>query len=128
MSSGVTLVVSGRDNPLTIDPDMSFFKTLYKRHTNFSSVIDKLTLQNRPVNNGISTTRVEVKGDLLSYMYIACNSIGESETLLRRWNRIIDKVELFIGGQLIDTQYYDYSTKIATDVQAPTLSKIQRLS
>ena len=123
MSSGVTLVVSGRDNPLTIDPDMSFFKTLYKRHTNFSSVIDKLTLQNRPVNNGISTTRVEVKGDLLSYMYIACNSIGESETLLRRWNRIIDKVELFIGGQLIDTQYYDYSTKIATDVQAPTLSK-----
>ena len=55
MSSGVTLVVSGRDNPLTIDPDMSFYKTLYKRHTNFSSVIDKLTLQTKPVNNGSST-------------------------------------------------------------------------
>ena len=123
MSSGVTLVVSGRDNPLTIDPDVSFFKTLYKRHTNFSSVIDKLTLQTRPANNGSSKTRVEVKGDLLSYMYLSCNSTIDGETLLRKWSRVIDKVELFIGGQLIDTQYYEYSTKIATDVQAPTLSK-----
>ena len=123
MSSGVTLVVSGRDNPLTIDPDMSFFKTLYKRHTNFSSVIDKLTLQNKPVNNGSSKTRVEIKGDLLSYMYITCSSLDNGESLLRKWSRVIDKVELFIGGQLIDTQYYEYSTKIATDVQASTLSR-----
>lgn len=123
MSSGVTLVVSGRDNPLTIDPDMSFFKTLYKRHTNFSSVIDKLTLQTKPVNNGSSKTRVEIKGDLLSYMYITCSSLDNGETLLRKWSRVIDKVELFIGGQLIDTQYYEYSTKIATDVQASTLTR-----
>jgi hypothetical protein len=123
MSPGVTLVVAGRDNPLNIDPDVSFFKTLYKRHTNFSSVIDKLTLQTRPANNGTSTTRVEVKGDLLSYMYISNDWGNTTESVPRKWSRVIDKVELFIGNQLIDTQYYDYSAKIATEVQAPTLSK-----
>ena len=123
MSPGVTLVVAGRDNPLSIDPDLSFFKTLYKRHTNFSSVIDKLTLQTRPANNGTSTTRVEVKGDLLSYMYISNDWGSTTEALPRKWSRVINKVELFIGNQLIDTQYYDYSNKIATEVQATTLSK-----
>ena len=123
MSPGVTLVVAGRDNPLSIDPDISFFKTLYKRHTNFSSVIDKLTLQTRPANNGTSTTRVEVKGDLLSYMYISNDGGSTTEAFPRKWSRVINKVELFIGNQLIDTQYYDYSNKIATEVQATTLSK-----
>ena len=122
MSSGVTLVAAGRDNPLNIDPDFTFFSTVYKRHTNFSSVIDRLNINTKPSNNGSSTSRFEIKGDLLSYVYLVCES-PEKFTASRDWSQVIDKVELFIGNQLVDTQYYEYSKKIATDVQASSLSR-----
>jgi len=122
MSSGVTLVAAGRDNPLNIDPDFTFFSTVYKRHTNFSSVIDRLNINTKPSNNGSSTSRFEIKGDLLSYVYLVCESPDEFTTS-RDWSRVIDKVELFIGNQLVDTQYYEYSKKIVPDVQASSLSR-----
>ena len=122
MSSGVTLVAAGRDNPLNIDPDFTFFSTVFKRHTNFSSVIDRLNINTKPSNNGSSTSRFEIKGDLLSYVYLVCES-PEKFTVNRDWSQVIDKVELFIGNQLVDTQYYEYSKKIAPDVQAPSLSR-----
>jgi len=122
MSSGVTLVAAGRDNPLNIDPDFTFFSTVFKRHTNFSSVIDRLNINTKPSNNGSSTSRFEIKGDLLSYVYLVCES-PENFTVKRDWSQVIDKVELFIGNQLIDTQYYEYSKKIAPDVQASSLSR-----
>ena len=122
MSSGVTLVAAGRDNPLNIDPDFTFFSTVFKRHTNFSSVIDRLNINTKPSNNGSSTSRFEIKGDLLSYVYLVCES-PEKFTVNRDWSQVIDKVELFIGNQLVDTQYYEYSKKIAPDVQASSLSR-----
>ena len=122
MSSGVTLVAAGRDNPLNIDPDFTFFSTVFKRHTNFSSVIDRLNINNKPSNNGSSTSRFEIKGDLLSYVYLVCES-PDKFTESRDWSQVIDKIELFIGNQLVDTQYYEYSKKIATDVQASSFSR-----
>jgi hypothetical protein len=122
MSSGVTLVAAGRDNPLNIDPDFTFFSTVFKRHTNFSSVIDRLNINTKPSNNGSSTSRFEIKGDLLSYVYLVCES-PEKFTVNRDWSQVIDKVELFIGNQLVDTQYYEYSKKIAPDIQASSLSR-----
>ena len=122
MSSGVTLVAAGRDNPLNIDPDFTFFSTVFKRHTNFSSVIDRLNVNTKPSNNGSSTSRFEIKGDLLSYVYLVCDS-PDNFTVKRDWSQVIDKVELFIGNQLVDTQYYEYSKKIAPDVQASSLSR-----
>lgn len=122
MSSGVTLVAAGRDNPLNIDPDFTFFSTVFKRHTNFSSVIDRLNINTKPSNNGSSTSRFEIKGDLLSYVYLVCES-PDKFTVIRDWSQVIDKVELFIGNQLVDTQYYEYSKKIAPDVQASSLSR-----
>ena len=122
MSSGVTLVAAGRDNPLNIDPDFTFFSTVFKRHTNFSSVIDRLNINNKPSNNGSSTSRFEIKGDLLSYVYFVCES-PDKFTASRDWSQVIDKIELFIGNQLVDTQYYEYSKKIATDVQASSFSR-----
>ena len=122
MSSGVTLVAAGRDNPLNIDPDFTFFGTVFKRHTNFSSVIDRLNINTKPSNNGSSTSRFEIKGDLLSYVYLVCESPDKFMTS-RDWSQVIDKIELFIGNQLVDTQYYEYSKKIATDVQASSLSR-----
>jgi hypothetical protein len=122
MSSGVTLVAAGRDNPLNIDPDFTFFSTVFKRHTNFSSVIDRLNINTKPSNNGSSTSRFEIKGDLLSYVYLVCES-PEKFIVNRDWSQVIDKVELFIGNQLVDTQYYEYSKKIAPDVQASSLSR-----
>ena len=122
MSSGVTLVAAGRDNPLNIDPDFTFFSTVFKRHTNFSSVIDRLNINTKPSNNGSSTSRFEIKGDLLSYVYFVCES-PDKFTASRDWSQVIDKIELFIGNQLVDTQYYEYSKKIATDVQASSFSR-----
>ena len=124
MSGGITQLVAlgAQDSHLVGSPEVSFFQSSYKRHTNFSSVIDRQVIQNTPSASGLSSIRFERKGDLLSYVYLSNVSAAGSVTNTN-WNEIVDKVELYIGGQLIDTQNFEYSTKIHTDIMANTFSK-----
>ena len=123
MSGGITQLVSvgAQDTHLVGNPEVSFFQSSYKRHTNFSSVIERQVIQNTPANNGLSSIRFERKGDLLSYVYLVSASGGNPANI--DWTNDVDKVELYIGGQLIDTQHFEYSTKIHTDIMANSFSK-----
>jgi len=124
MSGGITQLVAlgAQDSHLVGNPEVSFFQSSYKRHTNFSSVIERQVIQNTPANNGLSSIRFERKGDMLSYVYLNPVSSTDS-TFQTNWSTVIDKVELYIGGQLIDTQHFEYSTKIHTDIMANSFSK-----
>ena len=115
MSGGlIQLVATGaQDVHLTSKPEVSFFRSGYKRYTHFSNSVERQLIQGKPVPGGISTIRVEKKGDLLSYVYMT--AIDPSGALIPNidWSsNIIDKVELLIGGQVIDTQDSFFSTRI----------------
>ena len=72
MSGGISqLVATGaQDVHLVGDPQVSFFRSNYKRHTNFSAVKARQVIQGTVQAGGMSTVRFEKKGDLLSYTYL----------------------------------------------------------
>ena len=129
MSSGLAqlLSIGAQDIHLTGDPQVSFFRSSYKTHTNFSQVIHNQVIQGNITNNGMSSVRFERLGDLLSYSYIVAEysngtvvSIGSE---INPWSNYIDKIELLIGGQVVDTQTTEFTQELATDVLAQTFSK-----
>lgn len=124
MSGGITQLVAlgAQDSHLVGSPEVSFFQSSYKRHSNFSSVIERQVLQNTPRAGGLSSVRFERKGDLLSYVYLTESTAGTGTARAPYWNTLIDKVELYIGGQLIDTQWMD-SNSIYNDVLASSMSR-----
>lgn len=126
MSGGISqLVATGaQDVHLVGDPQVSFFRSNYKRHTNFSAIKARQVIQGTPASSGMSTVRFEKKGDLLSYTYLTKhdNATGQSQAITAA---DISYVELYIGGQVIDTQYPDYSLTQWTGLEANSYSKNQ---
>jgi hypothetical protein len=124
MSGGIAqLVAIGvQDAYLVGNPDVSYFKTVYAKHTNFSHTVDEQVIQGNPAINGMSTVRFDRKGDLLSYVYLTPEN-GASSGSLTNWENYIDKVELLIGGQVVDEQDSVFSERIAIDAFAQNVSK-----
>ena len=123
MSGGVVqLVATGiQDAHLTGNPEISFFRSSYKRHTHFAMSVEEQLIQGNPGPKGVSTVRFEKKGDLLSYVYFtARTSAGVAQPV--DWGSAIDKVELVIGGQVIDTQDVYFSNTISPLMLSSTFS------
>ena len=131
MSGGITQLVAigAQDAHLVGNPEVSFFRSTYKRHTNFSQTTERQVIQGNVSNNGTSTVRFERKGDLLGYVYLTISDGTQSLQLsditsgATIWPDLISKVELLIGGQVIDDQDSVFSSNIATDLFAQSLSK-----
>ena len=124
MSGGIAqlVAVGAQDAHLVGQPEISFFRSTYKRHTNFSQTVERQVIQGNVSNGGMSTVRFERKGDLLNYVYLVVNngSLVQAES---SWTDLIDKVELLVGGQVIDEQDSTYSTLIAPTLSATSSSK-----
>jgi hypothetical protein len=120
MSGGIAqlVAVGAQDAHLVGQPEVSFFRSNYTRHTNFAQTVEKQVIQGNPSANGMSTVRFERKGDMVGYVYIA-NRGGN----LTNWDARISKVELLIGGQVIDEQDYEFSATLAPTVMNQTYSK-----
>lgn len=93
----VNLVAKGiQDVHLTGSPEISFFRSSYKRHTNFVQSIVEL----RPIGNLLSNSTVTLpitrKGDLLSYIYCDTGSatVGTTFGLSNRVIGIRPKIPL----------------------------------
>ena len=114
MSGGVVqlVAVGPQDAWLTGKPEVSFYRANYKRYTHYANSVERQVLQGTPIAGGISTIRFEKKGDLLSYVYLTARDSNGSLLVNPDWTRIIDKVELYIGGQVVDTQDIEYMTDI----------------
>lgn len=115
MSGGIVqLVATGvQDVHLTGNPEISFFRSNYRRHTHFAMSVEEQIIQGNPNPNSMSTLRFERKGDLLSYVYLTAGSGAPSVIQSVDWNTVVDKVELVIGGQVIDTQDVYFSNTIS---------------
>jgi hypothetical protein len=120
MSGGIAqlVAVGAQDAHLVGQPEVSFFRSNYKRHTNFAQTVEKQVIQGNPSSNGMSTVRFERKGDMVGYVYIANRASNITD-----WNPRISKVELLIGGQVIDEQDYEFSSNLAPTVMNQTYSK-----
>jgi hypothetical protein len=126
MSGGIAqlVAVGAQDAHLVGSPEISFFRSTYKRHTNFSQTVERQVIQGNVSNGGMSTVRFERKGDLLSYVYLAPNDGSAAQGYSAAdWRTKIAKVELLVGGQVIDDQDSTYSTLIAPVLSATNSSK-----
>jgi hypothetical protein len=126
MSGGIAqlVAVGAQDAHLVGQPEISFFRSTYKRHTNFSQTVERQVIQGNVSNGGMSTIRFERKGDLLSYVYLVPNDGSATQGYsAAQWRTKIAKVELLIGGQVVDDQDSTYSTLIAPVLSATNSSK-----
>lgn len=124
MSGGIAQLVAigAQDAHIVGRPEVSFFRSTYKRHTNFAQTVEKQVIQGNPVANGMSTVRFERKGDLLGYVYIT-NRNNPSLRTPTNWETEIAKVELLVGGQVIDTHDSRFSQRLAPLLLGQTYSK-----
>ena len=124
MSGGIAqlVAVGAQDVHLVGQPEVSFFRSTYKRHTNFSQTVERQVIQGNVSNNGMSTIRFERKGDMLNYVYLVPNT-GTATTAVADWTTMVSKIELLVGGQVIDEQDSTYSTLIAPVLSATSTSK-----
>ena len=124
MSSGIVQLVAigAQDEYIMGNPEISFFSSTFKRHANFSQSIEKQTIRGVVKNNSMSSVQIEKTGDLLGYMYFTLDDNTQALDV-QRWDTIIDKVELLIGGSVIDSQDAIFTEKIAIDTFAQNVSK-----
>ncbi|MBQ45915.1 MAG: hypothetical protein CMP10_00220 [Zetaproteobacteria bacterium] len=120
MSGGIAQLVAigAQDAHLVGQPEVSFFRSNYKRHTNFAQTVERQVIQGNPVANGMSTVRFERKGDMLGYVYISNRSAD-----ITNWANKVAKVELLIGGQVIDDQTDEFIRTLAPVTTSQTYSK-----
>jgi hypothetical protein len=125
MSGGVVQLVAigAQDAWLTGKPEVSFYRSNYKRYTHYSNSVERQVIQGQPIAGGISTIRFEKKGDLLSYVYLTVRDSNGAQMVNLDWTKVIDKVELMIGGQIVDTQDIEYMTDIEPIVGAQNYSQ-----
>ena len=126
MSGGIAqlVAVGAQDAHLVGQPEVSFFRSNYKRHTNFAQTVERQVIQGNPSTGGMSTVRFERKGDMVGYVYIVANDGAKAVRFSPAdWVSAISKVELLVGGQVIDEQTSQFSQYIAPSVLAQNLTK-----
>ena len=99
----IQLVAYGeQDAHLTGNPQVTFFKNVFRRHTNFSMETIQQVIQgssvltSSPTNGTVTISR---NGDLISDVYVSTSTTG-----VHHGDQIVTDVELEIGGQSIDKQ------------------------
>jgi hypothetical protein len=124
MSPGIVQLVAigAQDEYIMGNPEISFFNSTFKRHSNFSQSVEKQTIRGDVKNNSMSSVQIEKSGDLLGYIYMTIDDTTQALDT-SRWDRIIDKVELLIGGCVIDAQDSIFTEKIAIDTFAQNVSR-----
>ena len=105
MGGGLMQLVAygAQDIYLTGNPQITFFKVVYRRHTNFSMEAIEQTIQGNPAASGNSTVTISRNGDLVYKVYVTNNNSAVSDG-----SQMVSEVELEIGGQQIDRHYQEW--------------------
>lgn len=118
MTGGVLQLVSvGVENLyLTNDPQITFFKVVYRRHTNFSTESMPQFFNIKPDFSNRVSCSIAKNGDLINRIYVVV-TLPSIPTLpnnvVARWvNNIgfvlLKTVEIEIGGKVIDRHYSEW--------------------
>merc|ERR1712021_41274 len=106
MGGGLMQLVAygAQDIYLTGNPQITFFKVVYRRHTNFSMESIQQTLNGTVAASSSVTSTISRIGDLIHKMYIE-HDPGTNREFNNYGHLMLDFVELEIGGQRIDKHY-----------------------
>ena len=107
MGGGLLQLVAygAQDVYLTGNPQITFFKVVYRRHTNFAIEAIGQTFNGTPGYGNRVTCQISRNGDLVHRMYLSLKIPDVNPLCAFYGNRIINYVEIEIGGQKIDKHY-----------------------
>ena len=122
MGGGLLQLVSygAQDIYISGNPQITFWKVLFKRHTNFARESIEVTFNGQADFNKRVTAIINRNADLMYRTYIqlvlpAVQLDGQNNNTMARFrwlnyvgHRVVKTVELEIGGQRIDRQYGDW--------------------
>ena len=103
MGGGLIQLVSLgiQDEYLIGNPQITFFKTVYRRHTNFAiETIEQIIdgVKDTETTETVGVVNVARTGDLLTNVYVTCDQSSNGI----KGNKLIREVELLLGGTLLD--------------------------
>ena len=115
MGGGLMQLVAygAQDIYLTGNPQITFFKVVYRRHTNFAMEAIAQTFDGKVDYDRKTSVTISRNGDLIHKVYVEVN-LNAADTALSNSVELgnafafIKTVELEIGGQLIDRHYGDW--------------------
>ena len=108
MGGGLLQLVAygAQDVYLTGNPQITFFKVVYRRHTNFALEAIEQTFNGTASYGGKVTCQIARNGDLINRIYLQVTLPASSTNYCQFYGlRLIDSVEIEIGGQRIDKHY-----------------------
>jgi hypothetical protein len=120
MGGGLMQLVAygAQDVYLTGNPQITFFKVVYRRHTNFAVEPIQQTWNGAPDFGRTVTCNINRNGDLITNMYLAVtlNTLKPDSSakdfewgyVNRLGHALIENVKIEIGGSKIDEQYGEW--------------------
>jgi hypothetical protein len=123
MSGALIQLVSrgAQDVYLNSDDGHSFFRMKFTRHTNFSQAPKFI----KTISDKDPVFTIPVLGDLVNSLWLEGVDKNSNVSSNLLYNSTID---LFVGGQKIDSQHYDYYADIWPNYLADTYTKCQELT
>ena len=118
MGGGLMQLVAygAQDIYLTGNPQITFFKVVYRRHTNFSMESIEQTFNGTAAFGARVSCNISRHGDLVTNMYLQTKLAAltpQGSGTYANWvngigNALIDNITLEIGGQQIDKHYAEW--------------------
>jgi hypothetical protein len=114
MGGGLLQLVAygAQDVYLTGNPQITFFKVVYRRHTNFAIEAIQQTFNGNPGYGNRVTCQISRNGDLINRMYLQVDvpaATNDDYTYVNYLGlRLLKSVVIEIGGQQIDKHYSDW--------------------
>ena len=124
MGGGLMQLVAygAQDIYLTGNPQITFFKVVYRRHTNFAMEAVEQTMNGSDTYGGKAVATVSRNGDLVGRMYVECDPsavIKGTQFAPNPLHQLLKEMTVEIGGQQIDKQYGHW-LNVWTELTEPT--------
>jgi hypothetical protein len=117
MAGGLMQLVAygAQDVYLTGNPQITFWKVTYRRHSNFAMESIEQTFNGQADFGRRVQCTISRNGDLAyrTYLQVTLPEISQNDAKYARWldypgEQMINMVEVEVGGQRIDCQYGDW--------------------
>jgi hypothetical protein len=113
MGGGLLQLVAygAQDVYLTGNPQITFFKVVYRRHTNFAMEAIEQTFSGNPNYGNTVYCQISRNGDLIhrSYLEVGVKNLASTNSYVNYLGlRLLKQVSIEIGGQQIDKHYSDW--------------------
>ena len=119
----IQLVSKGiQDVYLTSDEGHSFFRMKFARHTNFSQAPKFI----KTIDTNDTSITIPVLGDVINGLWFESTNTSNANIASNLFHN--STFDLYIGGQKVDSQHYDYYAEIWPNYLADTYNKSQELN